>query len=228
MKTRKSPQDKKALSYKRDRRNAYGESPHGARTSIPENKKRVNEEYRRKVKQEIKENSTRDLKEIDDGVKKVKRRDWKKAPDLPLGEVIKRKGIRREKNIGRKAKAKIDRKKNEDAHALLLEKLKVKLSKQFDSENKSQVLNAILHATMNFPEWQWPQAVCIVLSHKKDPDIRGLAILGLGHIARVHRMLEKKSAIAAIRRGLKDSEEHVRGQAENAKDDVQNYLGWKI
>lgn len=228
MKSRKSPQEKKRKSYKRDRRNAYGESPHGARTSIPENKKRVNEEYRRKIKQVLKENSASDPDQIDDGVKRVKRGDWKKMSDQPLGQIIERKKVRREKNTGRKAKAKVERKKSDDLRAQELDKLKSKLIKQIDSGNKSQVLNAILYATMKFPDWQWPQAACLLLSQKKDPDIRGLAILGLGHIARVHGVLEKDSALATIRRGLKDSEEIVRGQAENAKEDIQKYLGWKI
>lgn len=35
----RSPQQKKRISLRKDRRNAYGESPHGARKSIPKNKR---------------------------------------------------------------------------------------------------------------------------------------------------------------------------------------------
>ncbi len=49
----KTPQDKKRASLARDRRNAYGESPHGARKSIPRNKALSRQAARRAANQSL-------------------------------------------------------------------------------------------------------------------------------------------------------------------------------
>jgi hypothetical protein len=49
----KTPQEKKVLSYQKDRRNTYGESVHGARKAIPQRKAWVNRSYRHGVRQQL-------------------------------------------------------------------------------------------------------------------------------------------------------------------------------
>lgn len=48
-----SPQEKKALSYMRDRRNRYGENDKSSRKAIPFRKARENRESRRKAAQDL-------------------------------------------------------------------------------------------------------------------------------------------------------------------------------
>lgn len=50
-----TPQEKKALSYENDRRNCYGESPHGARKIIPRRKAAQRRGYRHAVKAALRE-----------------------------------------------------------------------------------------------------------------------------------------------------------------------------
>ena len=51
MERRRTPQDKKILSYLKDRRNSYGEHDKGSRKTIPARKAWVNRTYRHAVKQ---------------------------------------------------------------------------------------------------------------------------------------------------------------------------------
>jgi hypothetical protein len=88
--TRKSPQEKKALDYQKDRRNTYGENSKSSRKAIHLRKAWVNRSYRRDVRAELaKASQTPDPEEHQ--VDAVRRKDWKKSPDEPLGEVLRRK-----------------------------------------------------------------------------------------------------------------------------------------
>ena len=96
---RLSPQQKKRLSYLRDRRNDYGESDKASRKAIPMRKRWVARSYRRATNQQLPKNAlvgeADDLAEAEEGVLSVRRKSWKKRPDVPLGEYLARKSERR-------------------------------------------------------------------------------------------------------------------------------------
>jgi len=81
---------------------------------------------------------------------------------------------------------------------------------------------------LNATDPVWGQNVCISLATHADRTVRGNALLGLGHIARVHRWLDPTRAHALIEGGLRDESEYVRGQADCAADDVKMFLGWTV
>ena len=62
---RKNPQEKKALSYKKDGRNVYHENDKASRKNLPRKKKRVNRAYRRVTKQQISQADTAVDPELD-------------------------------------------------------------------------------------------------------------------------------------------------------------------
>jgi hypothetical protein len=82
---RRSPQDKKILSYLKDRRNAYGESDKASRKAIPARKAWVNRSYRRSVR-EVTRTEADQIDVLTDDVEQVRRKSWKKSPDRTLGE----------------------------------------------------------------------------------------------------------------------------------------------
>ncbi|HAS46591.1 MAG TPA: hypothetical protein DCS93_39275 [Microscillaceae bacterium] len=92
MKTRKTPQEKKRLSYLKDCRNCYGENDKSARTSIRFRKRYVNKAYRKAIKQNLlPKGELRDEQTIDAMQNKIlatQRKFWQKAEDMPLGEYI--------------------------------------------------------------------------------------------------------------------------------------------
>lgn len=100
----KTPQEKKVLSYTKDCRNTYGENDKSSRKNIPLRKAKVNRSYRRNVNKELnKINSQSNFENVElaeSKAKNIKREDWKKSADEPLGKVIGRKLERRVNHTG--------------------------------------------------------------------------------------------------------------------------------
>lgn len=100
----KTPQEKKALSYEKDRRNTYGGNDKASRRLIPLQKARVNRNYRRKNNQVL--NDVTGIKEpeyverTETASKDIRRKDWKKDSDEPLGEIVEEKLEYRESHAG--------------------------------------------------------------------------------------------------------------------------------
>jgi hypothetical protein len=82
-----TPQQKKLLSLKKDRRNTYGQNDKASRKAIPRRKHWVNRSFRRLSGQVICHGAM-DTEELGDAVGGVLRKSWKKRPDRPLGEVL--------------------------------------------------------------------------------------------------------------------------------------------
>lgn len=98
MKKSPSPQEKKLLSYKKDRRNTYGERGSHSRHAIAAHKARDHRAYRRQANQILSGNEVHRadlLEEVDVKVKSVRESSWRKSPDEPLGKVVERKLERR-------------------------------------------------------------------------------------------------------------------------------------
>ena len=88
---RKSPQEKKRLSLRKDRRNTYGENSKASRKAVPRHKKAQRRATRRIEKQVLSAGSHPEI-ELGDAVN-VRLAShqtwvWKKTPDTPLGEVL--------------------------------------------------------------------------------------------------------------------------------------------
>ncbi|WP_438351661.1 hypothetical protein ACP8HI_00790 [Paenibacillus sp. FA6] len=54
----------------------------------------------------------------------------------------------------------------------------------------------------------------------KNENVRGIAILCFGHIARIHGTVNKELVIPLINNGLKDESKFVRGHTHSALDDL--------
>lgn len=96
---RRSPQEKKQLSYDRDRRNSYGENDKASRKSIPRNKSRVNKANRRLDHEALQRSRGLRQPEAEDATEQRlrgrTRKSWRKWPDSTLREVLQRKLGRR-------------------------------------------------------------------------------------------------------------------------------------
>src|SRR3712207_2936888 len=85
----RSPQEKKALTYAHDRRNAYRENDKASRKAIPARKAGESRKVRRKGHQELK-SALRASEERAAVLESSLRKDmervggWKKKPDIPL------------------------------------------------------------------------------------------------------------------------------------------------
>jgi hypothetical protein len=93
MKKRRSPQEKKALSYERDRRNAYGENDKASRKAVPRRKRLRARAARRLASQQLPSNVAdvpiEQTEDIDRIVASANRRyHWRKTADIPLRDWI--------------------------------------------------------------------------------------------------------------------------------------------
>jgi hypothetical protein len=95
---RKTPQEKKAESYAKDRRSTYGNNAKAARNAVPKRKRTRAQAERRIAKQELGgAAAAEDENRVDgmlDRVAQKRRKAWVKWPDEPLGDVLQRKGKR--------------------------------------------------------------------------------------------------------------------------------------
>ncbi|WP_146229427.1 hypothetical protein [Nocardia neocaledoniensis] len=89
---RRSPQEKKALSYARDRRNCYGENDKSSRKNIPRRKRMRNRADRRREGLFAGAVGAVDLAAAErcevELLAKGPASRWRKRPDVPLGEVV--------------------------------------------------------------------------------------------------------------------------------------------
>ena len=91
-----------------------------------------------------------------------------------------------------------------------------------------EVCLAALSAALYADDSLWAEAICLHLAQHPNAAVRGNAILGFGHIARIHHHLTRTLTQPVIERALQDESNYVRSQAENAADDVNVFLKWKI
>lgn len=92
---RRSPQEKKALSYAKDRRNVYGENDKSSRKNLPRKRARVHRANRHSAHQVLLEATgavDADRSEaVEQRLQGRRPRRFRKWPDLPLGEYLRSK-----------------------------------------------------------------------------------------------------------------------------------------
>jgi hypothetical protein len=93
---RRTPQEKKRLSYQKDRRNTFGQSTQASRKAIPLHKALVERQNRKAARQALTQvGAAPDDAGAEKRLNGRKSKTWRKYPDEPLGAVVKRKLARR-------------------------------------------------------------------------------------------------------------------------------------
>lgn len=95
-------------------------------------------------------------------------------------------------------------------------------------DNPNELLYAVLSAALYSEDSAWAEDVCVRLAAHEHFNVRGNAILGFAHIARIHRKLNEAKVKPLIESALEDESEYVRGQAEGTKDDIKHFLRWRF
>jgi hypothetical protein len=115
---KRTPQEKKQLSLKNDRRNTYGESPHGARKAVPL-RKRLRSRAERHASKVPLVAVDEEAVAVDLAAARAERKrkgSWKKSPDQPLGDVLERKSKRRQRlQVSPRKRASIERARQREA-----------------------------------------------------------------------------------------------------------------
>ena len=105
--SRRSPKEKKRLSYERDRVNTYGENDKGSRKSIRRNKARAARNFRHNetlIAKKVALNEFDDRFDRDLAVRTSKRQrsGWRKIPDCPIGVLLDKRALKRQDGADRR------------------------------------------------------------------------------------------------------------------------------
>ena len=79
--------------------------------------------------------------------------------------------------------------------------------------------------SMDPPDCSWSESICLRLAEHQNFNVRGNAVLALGHLARACGSLTLDRVLPIVSAALGDQDEYVRGQAYNAASDIYVYLG---
>jgi len=92
----------------------------------------------------------------------------------------------------------------------------------------AELLYVPLVVSLNPPDCDWAEAICVHLAAHPDLNVRGNALLGFGHLARTCGRLTEAVVRPIIQAALRDEHPFVRGHASDAADDIEQYLGWRL
>jgi hypothetical protein len=73
---------------------------------------------------------------------------------------------------------------------------------------------------------RWAQSQCLRFASHKDSFVRGVAVTCLGHLARIHKVIDEDEVMPVVRKLLQDCDPQTRGKAEDTISDFSIYLGW--
>jgi hypothetical protein len=94
--------------------------------------------------------------------------------------------------------------------------------------NNPDVLGqTIIAAALYEDDFDTAYGACVQLSSHPDEVVRGNAILGFGHLARLFGRLGDE-APPIVKQGLIDASAYVRGQAYAAAGDLHHFLGIEL
>lgn len=94
--------------------------------------------------------------------------------------------------------------------------------KAFESNDTKKICDALIRVTYYDDDYNWVQKKCVGYLKSNDIDVKRLAIICLGHLARIHNKLDKKQIIPLLK-ALK-SDKELGGIAEDALDDIEMFL----
>ena len=80
----------------------------------------------------------------------------------------------------------------------------------------------------NHENWRFIQDVCVRLSDHPDPCVRSSSLLGLSYAARFRGQVEKNVVKPVLLRALKDNDARVAQAAQDAIDDINHSMKWRI
>jgi hypothetical protein len=98
--------------------------------------------------------------------------------------------------------------------------------KIFASSDSDAICEALVAVALNDPDWRWTQDRCIEFTHSAEWALRAIAATCLGHLARIHGMLDFAAVKPRLVELMKDS--RTRGYAESTAGDIKMFMGLEV
>lgn len=93
--------------------------------------------------------------------------------------------------------------------------------------NVEEAVSEIVGFSNYAENYEIAEKFLLELTQSKEPNIKGISILGLGHLARVHKQSSEK-AVTAVKLALSDMDEYVAGHADSAADDIAQFTELRL
>jgi hypothetical protein len=87
-----------------------------------------------------------------------------------------------------------------------------------ESDDAGRASRAIIAIALRDSDWQWAEQQCLNALKNKRIDVRAAAIVGLGHIARIHGKITLSRVLPELQAAK--SNKSLRGIAEDALEDI--------
>jgi hypothetical protein len=102
---------------------------------------------------------------------------------------------------------------------------KQEIESEIKSNNIDLATNKLLDICFNSEDWKWVQDICISLIKNKTvkEDLRRLAITCIGHLARIHSMIEKDKVLPFLEK-VKKENENLAGTIDDTLDDISMFV----
>ena len=102
------------------------------------------------------------------------------------------------------------------------------LAAAIDRDDPDELSSLVVWVALALPGRIQAEQFCIRLSRHWHPQVRGNAVLGFGHLARIYRYLNRDLVKPIVEAALSDHEFIVRHQADAAAGDIEWFLGWVL
>ena len=90
--------------------------------------------------------------------------------------------------------------------------------------NAEEVAKQLIGLAFYEEDYDFALRMILLCTEHSDSNVRGNAILCLGHLARIHKRLPVDPIVSIVLNGIVDVDEYVRGQAYPAKDDIELFI----
>ncbi|MBC3879964.1 hypothetical protein H8K35_06495 [Undibacterium sp. LX40W] len=97
------------------------------------------------------------------------------------------------------------------------------LNAAFLSKDPQVICDALVTMAFYEADWNWAQEKCLSFLKSSDIQVAGLAATCLGHIARIHRRLDKERVLIALRDASLNTP-FIAGKVEDALDDIDTFI----
>ena len=98
----------------------------------------------------------------------------------------------------------------------------------FDRDDPRELGDLVLEIALDAGEREWAQACCAELARHRNANVRGNALVGLGHLARRFGQLDPHRIKRLVSIALCDRSNYVRRQAKSAAEDLATFLDWEF
>ena len=93
--------------------------------------------------------------------------------------------------------------------------------RKFSTNEAEEICYAMISVALYEQDWKWAQDKCLYFLMSDNPEISGLAANCLGHIARIHRQIEKDKVVPLLQSRLHDT--RIAGRVDDALIDIEMF-----